>query len=52
MKIGYQGTLGSFSQIASKELYPNDELVNYLTFNDVILNVINGELDYGVLPIS
>ena len=52
MKIGYQGTLGSFSQIASKELFPNDELVNYLTFNDVILNVINGELDYGVLPIE
>lgn len=52
MKIGYQGTLGSFSQIASKELFPNAELVNYLTFNDVVSNVLNGELDYGVLPVE
>ena len=52
MKIGYQGTLGSFSQIASKELFPEGELVNYLTFDDVISNVLNGNLDYGVLPIE
>ena len=52
MKIGYQGTLGSFSQIASKELFPNEELLNHLTFNDVISNVLNGNIDYGVLPVE
>lgn len=52
MKIGYQGTLGSFSQIASKNLFDGNELVNFLTFKDVIDNVLNGNLEYGVLPIE
>ena len=52
MKIGYQGTKGSFSQIASLKLFENEELVNYLTFSDVIKNVSNKNLDYGVLPIE
>ena len=52
MKIGYQGTKGSFSQIASLKLFENEELVNYLTFSDVIKNVLNKNLDYGVLPIE
>lgn len=52
MKIGYQGTLGSFSQIAALELFNNNELINYLSFEEVINNVLNGSLDYGVLPIE
>ena len=52
MNIGYQGTLGSFSQIAAKNLFPTDNLINYLTFADVINKVLNGEIDYGVLPIE
>lgn len=52
MRIGYQGTLGSFSQIASKQLFPNAELTNYLSFNDVIKSVESGEISFGVLPIE
>ena len=52
MKVGYQGTLGSFSQIASKELFKEAELFNYLTFNDVVKNVLNNKVDFGVLPIE
>ena len=52
MKIGYQGTTGSFSQIASSKLFPGEEFQNLLTFNDVVMNVLNGNLDYGVLPIE
>ncbi len=52
MKIGYQGTLGSFSSIAAKNLYPNEELVNFLTFKDVIDNVLNGQLDFGIIPVE
>ena len=52
MKVGYQGTLGSFSQIASKELFKEAELLNYLTFNDVVKNVLNNTVDFGVLPIE
>lgn len=52
MKIGYQGILGSFSSIAAKNLYPNDELINFLTFKDVIDNVLNGNLDFGIIPVE
>ena len=52
MRIGYQGTLGSFSQIAASELFNEDELISYLTFEEVIGDVVNGSLDYGILPIE
>ena len=52
MRIGYQGTLGSFSQIAAKKLFPDEELHNYYSFKDVIDGVMNGEIKYGVLPIE
>ena len=52
MKVGYQGTVGSFSQIAASKLFEGEEFYNYLTFYDVIENVLNGSLDYGVLPIE
>lgn len=52
MRIGYQGTLGSFSQIAAKKLFSNEELHNYYSFKDVIDGVMNGEINYGVLPIE
>ena len=52
MKIGYQGTLGSFSQIAAKNLFNDSELVNYLTFKDVINSVLNEEISFGVIPVE
>ena len=52
MKIGYQGTIGSFSQITALKLFADGELLNFLTFSDVIKNVLDGKLDYGVLPIE
>ena len=52
MKIGYQGALGAFSWVAAKKLFPNDELINHLTFKDVMDKVCNGELDYGIIPVE
>ena len=52
MKIGYQGTLGSFSQIAAKNLFAEEELVNYLTFKDVIDSVMSEDISYGVIPVE
>lgn len=52
MKIGYQGTLGSFSSIAADNLFPNEQLFNYLTFKDVIENVLNENLDFGIIPVE
>ena len=36
MKIGYQGTIGSFSQIASLNLFPNAVLINHISFREVV----------------
>ena len=52
MKIGYQGTFGSFSSIAANDLFSNAELINYLTFKDVLNNVLNDDIDFGVIPIE
>lgn len=52
MKVGYQGTIGAFSQIAAENIFPDAKLNNYLTFKDVIDNVLNDNLDYGILPIE
>ena len=52
MKIGYQGTLGSFSQIASKKIFGDCQYQSYLTFKEVINAVLNDEIDYGVLPLE
>ena len=52
MKIGYQGTLGSFSQIASKQIFGDSEYQNYFTFKEAINAVLNGDIDYAVLPIK
>ena len=52
MKIGYQGALGAFSWVAAKKLFPNDELINHLTFKDVMDKVVSGELDFGIIPVE
>ena len=52
MKIGYQGAMGSFSQLAAQKLFPNEELINHLTFDEVIKEVLADHLDYGILPIE
>ena len=52
MKIGYQGALGAFSWVAAKKLFPNDELINHLTFKDVMDKVVSCELDFGIIPVE
>lgn len=52
MEIGYQGTLGSFSQIAAERIFNNCVYKNYYTFKEVIAAVINEEIDFGVLPLE
>lgn len=49
-RIGYQGTQGAFSYIASKHLFPNQTKKNYATFEEVFQAVEKGELAYGVIP--
>lgn len=50
--VGYQGTQGAFSSIASKHLFPHHRKVNYHSFEAVFQAVLNGEIKYGVVPIE
>lgn len=48
--IGYAGTLGAFSNIASIQLFPDAKQIAYPGFEDVFKAVINNEIRYGIIP--
>ncbi len=51
-KIACPGTYGSYSEIAAKQISSTADIAFYNTFDDVFEAVINGECDYGILPIQ
>lgn len=48
--VGYQGTKGAFSHIATKNIFKDEKLKSYQTFEDVFKAVENDEIAFGVLP--
>ena len=53
IKIGFQGVEGSFGHQAAIEYFDKDaEFMEYMSFEDVFKGLLNGETDYGVLPIE
>jgi prephenate dehydratase len=51
-KIAFQGEMGAFSHSAAHALFPRDEAVPCLTFEDTISAVQKGVADYGVVPVE
>lgn len=53
MKVGYQGENGTFSEIAVNK-YFNSEITkcNYSNFKSIVNDVLDGTLDYALLPIE
>lgn len=51
-KIAFQGEPGAFSHAASHALFPNDEALGCVTFEDTIAAVQNGDAEYGVVPVE
>lgn len=49
-KVGYQGTLGAFSQIAASSLFAYEDLHSFQTFEEIFQAVNTGEMAYGVIP--
>lgn len=49
-RIGYQGTQGAFSHIASEHIFPDYSKASYTSFGDVFKAVEEGEVAYGVIP--
>ena len=52
LKIAYSGIEGSYGYIASKNMYPNCELISKKSFSSAFKSVESGECDRVVLPIE
>jgi prephenate dehydratase len=51
-KIAFQGEPGAFSHSAAHALFPDDEALPCVTFEDTIAAVKKGDADYGVVPVE
>lgn len=51
-KIAYQGELGAWSHLASKEMFPTYEPMPCPTFEDALAAVKSGDARYGMIPIE
>ena len=50
IKVGHQGLKGAFSYICAKEIFPENEIVSFQTFEEVANAVEEEKIDYGVSP--
>ena len=51
-KIAFQGEEGAFSHAAAHALFPKDQAIPCVTFEDTIAAVQKGDADYGVVPVE
>src|SRR5258708_22335264 len=51
-KIAFQGEPGANSHIASREVYPNAEVVPCATFEDCFATVREDRADFAMIPID
>ena len=50
--VGHQGIVGSFSYIATKQIYPKAKIVSFNTFIDVINAVKDEKISFGIIPLE
>ena len=50
--IAFQGVFGAYSHLACRELYPLDDYLPCLSFNEAFTAVQNGSADLAVIPIE
>jgi len=52
--VGFQGVLGAYSHVATQQYFAkvNAQLKAFTLFEDVVKAVVEGTIDYGVLPIE
>lgn len=51
-KVGYGGTMGSYGEIAALDCFKDSVPTGYQTFEEVVNAVLDGSIDYGILPIE
>ncbi len=52
VKIAYLGPQASFTDLAVKKAFPEEETVSFVTIPDCIEAVIENEVDYAVVPLE
>lgn len=52
LKIAYQGVPGAYSHIAARTVYPDQEYVSCLSFDETFAKTAAGETDYAVIPVE
>ncbi len=52
MKIAYLGPVASFTDWTTTRAFPNEERIPYVTIPDCIEAVVEGEVDYAVVPLE
>ncbi len=52
LKIAYQGVPGAYSHIAAKSVYPNQEYISCLSFEEAFTKTSEGEADFAVIPVE
>lgn len=51
-KIGYLGPRGTFTEIAAKQAFPEDELIPIRSIPKVIDHAFSKTIDFAVVPIE
>jgi prephenate dehydratase len=51
-KIGFQGVVGAYGEIAALEVDGSAQVMGYPTFHQVFVAVSSGEVDLGVVPVE
>ena len=51
-RIAFQGEPGAFSHAAAHAVFPDDDALPCLNFEDTIAAVQNGDAEYGVVPVE
>jgi prephenate dehydratase len=51
-KIAFQGEPGAFSHAASANVFPQEDYVGYVTFEETLLAVQSGKADFAVVPVE
>tara|TARA_R110002020_G_scaffold12525_7_gene45911 strand:- start:4975 stop:5805 length:831 start_codon:yes stop_codon:yes gene_type:complete len=52
IKIAFQGEPGAFSHAAASNVFPGEDVIGCVTFEETILAVQSGRADYAVVPVE
>ncbi len=52
MRVAYSGVEGAFANIAARRIFPEEQIVGFLNFQEAYDAVVSGDCDCAVLPVE